>query len=52
VHALLFAVMFYASVAITGWIILLLPLVTPRHRAAHDYLSGTLVRRSDRAAIF
>jgi uncharacterized RDD family membrane protein YckC len=51
-QALLFAVMFYASVAITGWFILLLPLMTPRHRAAHDYLSGTLVLRSDRAAIF
>jgi len=52
VQAVLFAVLFYVLVAITGWIIVLLPLVTPRHRAAHDYLSGTLILRRDRAAIF
>jgi uncharacterized RDD family membrane protein YckC len=51
-QALLSAVFFYLSVALTGWIIMLLPLVTPRHRAVHDYLSGTVVLRSDRAAIF
>jgi uncharacterized RDD family membrane protein YckC len=48
----LFAVLFYVTIALTGWIILLLPLVTARHRAAHDLLSGTLVLRSDRAAIY
>jgi uncharacterized RDD family membrane protein YckC len=51
-QALLFAAMFYVSVALTAWIIVLLPLVTPRHRAAHDYLSGLVMLRSDRAAIF
>jgi uncharacterized RDD family membrane protein YckC len=33
-------------------LVILLPLVTPRHRALHDYLSGTVVVRTDRAAIF
>jgi uncharacterized RDD family membrane protein YckC len=51
-QALLFAVFFYLSVILTSWIILLLPLVTPRHRAVHDYLSGAVMLRSDRAAIF
>jgi len=52
IQALLFAALFYVLVAVTGWIIMLLPLVTARHRAAHDYLSGTLVARSDRPTIF
>jgi uncharacterized RDD family membrane protein YckC len=51
-QAVLFAALFYALVAITGWIIMLLPLVTARHRAAHDYLSGVLVARSDRVTMF
>jgi uncharacterized RDD family membrane protein YckC len=51
-QALLFPVFFYLSVALTSWAILFLPLVTPRHRAAHDYLSGMVILRSDRAAIF
>jgi len=51
-QALLFAALFYLLVAITGWIIMLLPLVTAGHRAAHDYLAGVLVARSDRVTIF
>ncbi|MGB8842135.1 MAG: RDD family protein [Aliidongia sp.] len=51
-QALLFAALFYALVAITGWVIMLLPLVTSRHRAAHDFLSGVLVARSDRLTMF
>ena len=51
-QALLFAILFYVCGVLTGWLILLLPLATPRHRAAHDFLSGTLVLRSDRAPIF
>jgi uncharacterized RDD family membrane protein YckC len=51
-QALLFAVLFYVLGVLTGWLILLLPLFTPRHRAAHDLLSGMLVLRSDRAPIF
>ena len=51
-QALLFAVMFYVTVGLTSWLILLLPLVTARHRAAHDFLSATIMLRSDRAAIY
>jgi uncharacterized RDD family membrane protein YckC len=51
-QALLFAALFYALVAITGWVIMLLPLVTTQHRAAHDYLSGLLVTRGDRLTVF
>ncbi len=51
-HAILFALFFYLSCAVTGGLILLLPLVTARHRALHDYLSGTLLVRSDRAVFF
>jgi uncharacterized RDD family membrane protein YckC len=51
-QALLFAGLFYVSAAITGWVIVLLPLVTRHHRAAHDYLSGTVILRGDRAPIF
>lgn len=51
-QALLFASLFYVTAAVTSWLILLLPLVTARHRAAHDYLSGTIMLRSDRAAIY
>jgi uncharacterized RDD family membrane protein YckC len=51
-QALLFPVLFYVTVGLTSWLILLLPLVTSRHRAAHDFLSGTIMLRSDRAAIY
>ena len=51
-HALLFTLGFYLSFALTGGLILLLPLITRRHRALHDYLSGTVLVRNDRAAIF
>jgi len=51
-QALLFAAMFYVTVGLTSWLILLLPLVAARHRAAHDFLSGTIMLRSDRAAIY
>jgi uncharacterized RDD family membrane protein YckC len=51
-QALLFAILFYVTVAVTSWLILLLPLVTSRHRAAHDFLSGTIMLRSDHAAIY
>jgi len=51
-QALLFAVLFYVTTGLSGWLILLLPLVTSRHRAAHDFLSGTIMLRSDRAAIY
>jgi uncharacterized RDD family membrane protein YckC len=38
---------FYLSVAVTSWLILLVALFTNRNRTLHDYLAGTLaVRRS------
>jgi uncharacterized RDD family membrane protein YckC len=38
---------FYLSVALTSWLILLVALFTNRNRTIHDYLAGTLaVRRS------
>lgn len=50
VQAFLMTVMFYASVAITGWLILLFALFNDRHRTAHDFLSGTLGVRHSRLA--
>lgn len=50
--ALLFTLGFYLSFAFTGGLILLLPLITPHHRALHDFISGTVLVRNDRAAIF
>ncbi len=50
VQAFLMTVMFYASVAATGWLILLFALFNDRHRTAHDFLSGTLGVRHSRLA--
>jgi len=51
-HAILFTAGFYLSIAFTGGLILLLPLITPRHRALHDIVSGTLLVRSGQAPIY
>jgi uncharacterized RDD family membrane protein YckC len=48
-QALIFSLLFYATVGLTSWLILLLALVTPRNRALHDLLSGIVIIRSDRA---
>jgi uncharacterized RDD family membrane protein YckC len=45
-QAFLNSAVFYATISFTGFIILLVGLFTPRHRAVHDYLSGiVMVRR-------
>jgi uncharacterized RDD family membrane protein YckC len=36
---------FYLTVAVTSWLILLVALFTTRNRTLHDYLAGTLVVR-------
>ena len=47
VQALIFSLLFYTTMALTSWLILLVALVTPRKRALHDLLSGLVIRRSD-----
>lgn len=42
--------LFYFSIGITGWLILLVALFNDRRHCAHDYLSGTVVIKSDPAA--
>ena len=46
-QALIFSLLFYASIALTSWLILLVALLTPRKRALHDMLSGLVILRSD-----
>ena len=49
-QAFLNTVLFYATVALTAWLVLLVAPFTDRHRTVHDYLSGTLVVRRTRLA--
>ncbi|CCG43106.1 RDD family protein [Magnetospirillum molischianum] len=42
-QALIQTVAFYASLAMTGSLILLVALFNPRRRTAHDFLAGTVV---------
>jgi uncharacterized RDD family membrane protein YckC len=51
-RAALFTLGFYLSVGFTAGLVLLLPLITPAHRALHDYLSGLVFVRSDRPIFF
>ena len=46
-QALVFSLLFYATVALTSWLILLVALIMPRKRALHDLLSGVVVVRAD-----
>jgi uncharacterized RDD family membrane protein YckC len=46
-QALIFSALFYATIALTSWLILLVTLITPRKRALHDLLSGLVILRSD-----
>jgi uncharacterized RDD family membrane protein YckC len=43
------ALLFYATVPVTGSLILLVALLNPRRRLVHDFLSGTVVVRGDAA---
>lgn len=46
-QAFIFAALFYFSVGVTSWLILLVSLFNPRGRCAHDYFSGILLVRAD-----
>lgn len=48
-QAVLAVLLFYVSVSLTAWLVLIVVLLTERGRALHDILAGTLVvRRQDR----
>ena len=51
-QAFLTTVLFYASISLTVWLVLLVPLFTDRSRTLHDILAGTIVlcRTRPRAA--
>lgn len=42
----LMAILYYASVALTSWLILLVALFNDRRRTLHDFLAGTVVVRA------
>jgi len=51
-QAFLTTVLFYTSVALTAWLILLVALFNDRRRTLHDYLAGTvMVRRNRRRSV-
>jgi len=50
VQAFLMTVMFYATVALTSWLILVVALFNKRYRLAHDFLAGTLGVRHSRVS--
>jgi uncharacterized RDD family membrane protein YckC len=39
--------LFYLSIALTVWLVLLVPLFTHRHRTLHDILAGLVMLRTD-----
>ncbi|MDX1575081.1 MAG: RDD family protein [Kiloniellales bacterium] len=47
-QALLMTILFYASIAITWFLVLLVPLFNDRRRTLHDLLSGIVVVRRSR----
>ncbi len=47
-QAFLTTVLFYASIGLTAWLVLLVPLFTDRNRTLHDILAGTIVLRRAR----
>lgn len=47
-QAFLMSALFWAIHGVTGWLIAVVVFLNPRWRAAHDYLSGTVVVRADR----
>jgi uncharacterized RDD family membrane protein YckC len=47
-QVLLMSGMFWAIHAVTGWLAAIVVFLNPRWRAAHDFLAGTVVVRSDR----
>ncbi len=47
-QAFLTTVLFYASISLTLWLVLLVPLFTDRNRTLHDILAGTILLRRAR----
>ena len=47
-QALLMSALFWAIHSVTGWLAAIIAILNPRWRCAHDFLSGTVVVRSDR----
>lgn len=47
-QAFLTTALFYASISVTVWLVLLVPLFTDRNRTLHDILAGTIVVRRTR----
>ncbi|MBF0334795.1 MAG: RDD family protein [Alphaproteobacteria bacterium] len=45
VQALVMTVVFYVSVMVTGFVVLVVALFNPRRRTLHDWASGTVVMR-------
>lgn len=48
VRAALQTVLFYATVAVTTWLVLIVALFNDRHRTLHDFLAGTVAIRHSR----
>lgn len=46
-QAFLLTALFYFSVSVTSWLILLISLFNPRGRCLHDFLAGLLILRAD-----
>ncbi len=44
-QAFLVTVMFYVTVALTAWLVLIVALFNPRRRTLHDFLGGTIALR-------
>lgn len=47
-QALLMSALFWAIHGFTGWLAAIVVFLNPRWRAAHDFMAGTVVVRSDR----
>lgn len=50
-QAFLTTVLFYSSVALTAWLILVVALFNDRRRTLHDYLAGTIMVRQSRLRV-
>lgn len=51
VQAFLMTMLFYATIAVTAWIILAVALFNARKRTVHDFLAATVVVRRSRMAL-
>lgn len=50
-QALITTIVFYVSVVVTVWIVLLVPLLNDKRRTLHDFLAGTVVVRDLRSTV-